>query len=124
MRNVICKAALKRGGWVYGYYLPSVDGKTDFIANYPDINVNMPSLNIIHSESLCLFSGCFDKFGSRIFENDFLKIEGKVYKVVFESGAFMLEKIVRDSEDYLSFMGEMPEHSMEVIGNMYDTMYE
>ncbi len=123
MRNVICKAIMKKGGWVYGYYLPSVDGKTDFIANYSDARVNMPELHIIYSESLCLFSGCLDKFGSKIFENDVVKIEEKVYKVVFESGAFMLEKIVCDNGNYLSFIREMPEHSLEVIGNVYDTAY-
>ena len=118
MRNVICKAIFGKGGWVYGYYLPSVDGKTDFIANYSDSRVNIPQLHIIYPESLCLFSGCFDKFGSKIFENDVLKIEERVYKVIFKSGAFMLEKIVRDSQNRLMLIGEVQEHSMEILGNV------
>lgn len=71
---------------------------------------------------LTFFSGRFDKLGRKIFENDCVKIEEKVYKVVFESGAFMSEKVVGDSENYFSFISEMTEHGIEVAGNVYDML--
>jgi hypothetical protein len=113
---------MKKGGWVEGFYMCSVDGETHFIANYPNAKMSMPVLDIIYPESLCLFSGCFDKYGRKIFDNDCVTIEKKVYKVVFESAAFMLEKINKDSEPYMYFLCDMPEKSIELIGNALDTL--
>lgn len=73
--------------WVQGYYL---EGATRHcivysLANYPRYDV-IP-------ETVGQYTGLTDKNGTKIFENGYMIIDNKTYKVIFDNAEYILTNI-------------------------------
>lgn len=89
MREILFKAKrVDNGEWVEGYYLRDqyhIGGK-DIIFYRKDSDRFTVYTNIIDIETLCQFTGLYDKNGNKIWENDILMCHGNsedLVKVAF-----------------------------------------
>lgn len=149
MREIIFKAkSIQTGEWIEGYYLRDqyhIGGK-DIIFYRKDSDRFTVYTNIIDIETLCQFTGLYDKNGNKIWENDILMCHGNpkdLAKAVF--GEFGVRDIETGSivdkvtgwhyeiipTDEISrcepFCWSMPltkyyidRCEMEVVGNIFD----
>jgi uncharacterized phage protein (TIGR01671 family) len=117
MREILFRAKTV-GEWAVGYY--------DGYGLSPSISINPDDVfRNVDSETLCEFTGRYDKDGVRIFEGDIVRLslplaKDLVYttigKIVYhESCAFICEVPSKGGEFPLS-----PNFEYEVIGNIYD----
>ena len=60
--------------------------------------------------------------GAKIYENDYVKTDGKIYKVVTERTEFMLEIVMTDGKPYIIPLKEIPPSDIKILGNVYDTI--
>jgi hypothetical protein len=120
MEDIMCKAVLKNGGWLEEFYLNPKDGTTYFVTDDPNVKISIPVRWFIYPESICMFSGYLDKYGRKIYENDYVKIEGRLYKVVFETEKFILIKVKLDCQPYMHYLRNVPQMKIELLGNLYD----
>lgn len=86
MREILFKAKrVDNGEWVEGYYLRDqyhIGGK-DIIFYRKDSDRFTVYTNIIDIETLCQFTGLYDKNGNKIWENDIVNYNGEYAPVKF-----------------------------------------
>lgn len=118
MRKILFRGKSKKTGeWIFGYYLKNRG--VDFIA--PDEFANGKTWEDyeILPETVCQFTGLYDKNGKEIYEGDILKFfdEDIPYSVVavFEDNQF---KLVYRRMPYLTC--SWPADDMELIGNVHE----
>ncbi len=139
MREILFKAKrVDSGEWVEGYYIKARyhwhnHGKhEDWIVTGACANggwFTIHGRHAIRPETLCQFTGIYDKNGKRIWENDIVSAEyDKAYNyiVVFKEGCFCTQGIATifyvpfaDCEFGIS-CGENEPCLCEVIGNRFD----
>ena len=129
MREILFKAKrVDNGEWVEGYYLRDqyhIGGK-DIIFYRKDSDRFTVYTNIIDIETLCQFTGLYDKNGNKIWENDICDRKEKNPEVVkMTNGDWTLDYSYAIGRDYgnsycnLGFYVN-ERKCVEVIGNIFD----
>lgn len=129
MREILFKAkSVYDGKWVEGYYLRDqyhIGGK-DIIFYRKDSDRFTVYTNIIDIETLCQFTGLYDKNGNKIWENDICDRKEKYPEVVkMTNGDWTLDYSYAIGRDYgnsycnLGFYVN-ERKCVEVIGNIFD----
>jgi uncharacterized phage protein (TIGR01671 family) len=129
MREILFKAKrVDNGEWVEGYYLRDqyhIGGK-DIIFYRKDSDRFTVYTNIIDIETLCQFTGLYDKNGNKIWENDICDRKEKYPEVVkMTNGDWTLDYSYAIGRDYgnsycnLGFYVN-ERKCVEVIGNIFD----
>lgn len=111
MREILFKAKRKDDGkWVEGYYLRDqyhIGGK-DIIFYRKDSDLFTVYTNIIDIETLCQFTGLYDKNGDKIWENDIFQ---------YTDEAMVIQKdLIEYNETHASFVRL---HNAEKLGLQY-----
>ena len=129
MREILFKAKrVDNGEWVEGYYLRDqyhIGGK-DIIFYRKDSDRFTVYTNIIDIETLCQFTGLYDKNGNKIWENDICDRKEKYPEVVkMTNGDWTVEYSYAIGRDYGNsycnvgfYVNERK--CVEVIGNIFD----
>ena len=123
MREILFKAKTISGNWVNGL-LANKDDKW-YISN----KAGMPFAYDVRPETICQFTGLYDKNGKKIWENDILKtwddqyaqVKFGLYNTGFASGDYNQGFYAAFSEDsyYRHELGYWRKESY-VIGNIFD----
>ena len=127
MREILFKAKrICDGKWVEGYYLRDryrIGGK-DIIFYRKDSDLFTIYTDIIDPETLCQFTGLYDKNGNKIWENDILMAhldesypEDTTYITVEWSFAGFVTYEADTGREYLD---EFDLEYFEVVGNIFD----
>lgn len=131
MREILFKAKrIDNGEWVEGYYLRDQyhRGGKDIIFYRKDSDWFTVYADTIDSETLCQFTGLYDKNGNKIWENDIVNHNGEYATVKFGTYCSSF-----DCESYnLGFYVDFPEETFyrkelgywrrkaEIAGNVFD----
>ncbi len=127
MREILFKAKrINNGEWVEGYYLRDqyhIGGK-DIIFYRKDSDRFTVYTDRIDIETLCQFTGLYDKNGKRIWENDvvWLVCDGKehIYQIVWDNSELDF-KATNGEENYgTNYEYLLCCDEIEVIGNIFD----
>lgn len=119
MREILLKAKTISGNWVNGL-LSNKDDKW-YISN----KAGMPFAYDVRPETLCQFTGLFDKNGNKIWENDILMAhldesypEDTTYKTVeWGVAGWVTHEAGFTDREYLD---EFDLEHFEVVGNIFD----
>lgn len=112
--------------WIYGLVHCSLDGSFfTYISNINDEKMETETFNV-ESTTVCEYTGLKDKNGKKIFENDIVKCNYGIGKVIFHKGSFMVEWI-SDKEANMELLNSRKgiyartdDELFEVIGNTFD----
>lgn len=128
MREILFKAKrIDNGEWVEGYYLRDQyhRGGKDIIFYRKDSDWFTVYADTIDSETLCQFTGLYDKNGKKIWENDILMAhldesypEDATYETVeWGVAGFVTYEAGSTDREYLD---EFDSEHFEVVGNIFD----
>lgn len=97
MREILFRGKrIDNGEWVYGYAVKGNDKKGQmFIAKSIGVGFftgGMTADEVI-SETVGQYTGLTDKNGNKIFENGYIIIDKKTYKVTFNNAEYILTNI-------------------------------
>lgn len=128
MREILFKAKrVDNGEWVEGYYLRDqyhIGGK-DIIFYRKDSDRFTVYTNIIDIETLCQFTGLYDKNGNKIWENDILMAHLDEFypedttceTVEWGFAGFVVHEANSTDREYLD---KFDLENFEVVGNIFD----
>lgn len=121
MREILFKAKRRDiGKWVKGYYtcLHGINGARDshFIID------EHGEYNLIDPDTVCQYIGLTDRNNTKIFENDIVKYDDALHKVVFENrfGNAYFGIVMNDRNEVWNFSPLAPADKMLVVGNIFD----
>lgn len=128
MREILCKGKrIDNGEWVEGYYLRDQyhRGGKDIIFYRKDSDWFTVYADTIDSETLCQFTGLYDKNGKRIWENDIVfvtdendcsgQISTGIGNVIFIEGMWYIDGRPQEGLYDINKVFQI-----EVIGNAFD----
>ena len=126
MREILFKARrIDNGKWIEGYYQKKYDllGKRHLIL-YVDNYVRWECVEIV-PETLCQFTGLYDKNGKKIWENDILMAhldesypEDAAYETVeWNVAGWVAHETGRTDREYID---KFDLEHYEVVGNIFD----
>lgn len=126
MREILFKAKRKDNGeWVEGCYLLS-GGKHFIYAEYIE-HYCMPVIIKAETipETLCQFTGLYDRYGKRIWENDILMAhldESYPEDVTYETVEWGIAGWVTHESNSVDrqYLDEFDTEHFEVVGNIFD----
>lgn len=136
---------IDNGEWVYGYFIPDMLEKTHrkwtdwgFIKVFDYDNAKTNTIRV-ERRTIGQFTGFTDDNDREVFEGDIVKINNHNYKIVYETGSFMLVKCNEETDMYEQFLNCWNDNvyplsqyhwedgyeadllnNCEVIGNIYD----
>ena len=129
MREILFKAKRKDNGkWVEGYY----QKRYDLLGNEEHLIFHTDSYTVweyteIDTETICQFTGLYDKNGKKIWENDIVlvtnknycsgKIESSIGNIFFTFGTWY---IGGKTQDRLYSINNDTIFQIEVVGNIFD----
>ena len=127
MREILFKAKRKDDGkWVEGYY----QKRYDLLGNEEHLIFHADSYKVweyaeIDSETLCQFTGLYDKNGNKIWENDILMAHlDKSYPedVTYETIEWGVAGWVAHEANSIDrqYLDEFDLEHFEVVGNIFD----
>ena len=101
MREILFRGKrIDNGEWIEGYYVKTVDYRTDSAVH---LIIELPSAFYprgeiageyeINSSTIGQYTGLTDKNGKKIFENGYMIIDNKTYKVIFDNAEYILTNI-------------------------------
>lgn len=109
--------------WVYGSFLTN---------EFDDPFIKNTEMILVDLETVGEYAGVYDASGKEIYEGDIVKIDGKVYAVVFSDQAFSLatkeqyEMVKKGIHPFLNDYAKLPciskytmETPIEIIGDVY-----
>ena len=87
--------------WIEGYYAVSpTDSKSYIYAkDYTEVDIAEDGLHVAYRlmqvipETIGQYTGLTDKNGKKIFENGYMIIDNKTYKVIFDNAEYILTNI-------------------------------
>lgn len=79
------------GEWIYGDLLHNVDAVK--IREQEQGIQRVAKSFVVIPETVGQFTGLFDKNGRKIFENGYMIIDNKTYKVIFDNAEYILTNI-------------------------------
>lgn len=94
--------------FVYGY-----------LTDYSVIKDEYGTSHVVHEETVCQFTGFFDKKENKIFEGDLLHTPGYYCEVKFIDGMFCSVYNHPEDGETLPLVDLSPER-FEIIGNIYE----
>ena len=114
---------IKDGKWIEGYYCPKPYSHfpcEPTIFPFETINKDWHGERV-DPETVCQFTGLYDKNGRKIFEGDIVKYGDTIHRVVFEqrNGTAYFGIVISDIETWL-FGNECPASLVDIVGNIYD----
>lgn len=128
MREILFRGKrTDNGEWVYGYYTKAryyLNEKEMHVIFAPDGEAfprnEFSEYEEVDPETVCQFTGLYDKNGRKIFEGDIVKYGDTIHRVVFEqrNGTAYFGIVISDIETWL-FGNECPANLMDVVGNIY-----
>lgn len=133
MREILFKAKrIDTGEWIEGYYTEcrgetfiGIDASSMFEIFCPPVIIWFK----VDSETICQFTGLYDKYGNKIWENDIVKTVSDIYAQVkfgLYTTGFALEECNQgfyvdfSDETYLRHELGYWNNKVEVRGNIFD----
>lgn len=120
MREILFKAKRRKDygnpkEWVYG--VPCLDNDGDWTI----VTHNMS--RVVQDETICQYTGCLDKDGNKIFENDILfSIKEDKTGIVQWFEEYLAFMIWCESDNTVYWLYDNDFELVKVIGNKYDNM--
>ena len=112
---------IDNGEWVYGYFIKLPQPLTAFLKDYI-VESGYQDFILVEPETVCQFTGVYDKDGEEIYEGDELSIIDETRKkgvvtVGFEEGGFIVFKGLawRNIGHF-----DVEKNEFKVIGNIHD----
>ena len=129
MREILFRGKrTDNGEWVYGYYTKAryyLNEKEMHVIFAPDGEAfprnEFSEYEEVDPETVCQFTGLYDKNGRKIFEGDIVRYGDTIHRVVFEqrNGTAYFGIVISDIETWL-FGNECPASLVDIVGNIYD----
>lgn len=94
MREILFRGkSTDNGEWVYGYYVPVCFGRFPCKpAIVPEPDGTWKPIEV-KKETVGQYIGLTDNSGKKIFENGYMIIDNKTYKVIFDNAEYILTNI-------------------------------
>lgn len=102
MREILFRGRTKGGKWCYGDYVHAIrfNGVHGFHKDWiiPGVYgnggwISMRGKHAVDGDTVGQYTGLTDKNGVKIFENGYMIIDNKTYKVIFDNAEYILANI-------------------------------
>ena len=123
MREILFRGKrTDNGEWEYGDLWCNPYGKRVVCIVSPINDQGTTGGNEVDPETVCQFTGLYDKNGRKIFEGDIVERGGRIWRVKYGDnyGKFMMTTYTEKGVSWGRDFDTIPPDWCEVIGNIYD----